>query len=70
MSQGWIYLAAVIDWYSRYILSWEISITMEKEFCIKALKTALKQYPYPKIFNTDQGVQDVLIKKIVPNISL
>jgi len=36
---------------------------MEKEFCIKTLKTALKQYPHPEIFNTDQGVQDVLIKK-------
>lgn len=57
MHHGWIYLVAVIDWYSRYILSWEISITMEKEFCIKALNTALKQYSHPEIFNTDQGVQ-------------
>jgi len=53
---GWIYLTAIIDWYSRYIISWEISITLEENFCIKALEDALKQGK-PDIFNSDQGVQ-------------
>ena len=67
--KGYLYLAAVIDWHSRYILSWELSVTMEKEFCIQALEKALKLNT-PKIFNTDQGVQytskehtDILKKK-------
>jgi putative transposase len=54
--KGYLYLAAVIDWHSRYILSWELSTTMEKEFCIQALEKALK-VDTPEIFNTDQGVQ-------------
>jgi putative transposase len=54
--KGYLYLAAVIDWHSRYILSWELSVTMEKEFCIQALEKALK-INTPEIFNTDQGVQ-------------
>ncbi len=54
--KGYLYLAAVIDWHSRYILSWELSVTMEKEFCIQALEKALK-IDTPEIFNTDQGVQ-------------
>lgn len=53
---GWIYLTAVIDWYSRYILSWELSITLDTEFCIKALDTALEKEK-PEIFNSDQGCQ-------------
>jgi putative transposase len=57
MRSGWIYLVAVLDWHSRYILSWEISITMEAEFCIKALESAIKNHPKPEIFNTHQGVQ-------------
>lgn len=56
LKQGYIYLVAVIDWYSRYVLSWEISTTLDKDFCIKALKQALKSGG-TKIFNTDQGVQ-------------
>lgn len=53
---GFIYLVAVIDWYSRYVLSWEISTSMEASFCCSALEWALKQ-GRPEIFNTDQGAQ-------------
>lgn len=53
---GFIYLVAVMDWYSRYVLSWELSTTLDKEFCIKALDDALK-ISTPDIFNTDQGSQ-------------
>lgn len=56
LRQGFIYLVAVIDWYSRYVLSWEISTTLDKEFCMKALNRALESGK-PDIFNTDQGVQ-------------
>lgn len=56
LRQGFIYLVAVIDWYSRYVLSWEISTTLDKEFCMKALNRALASGT-PEIFNTDQGVQ-------------
>ncbi len=53
---GWIYLTVVMDWHSRYVISWEISITLEDDFCIKALEKALKKGK-PEIFNSDQGVQ-------------
>ena len=56
MEKGFMYLVAVIDWYSRYVLSWEISNTMDVDFCISALKKALKKGT-PEIFNTDQGSQ-------------
>ena len=56
MHRGWVYLAAVIDWFSRYVLSWEISVTLELEFCIEALKHALS-LGRPQVFNTDQGSQ-------------
>lgn len=56
LMQGFIYLVAIIDWYSRYVLSWEISTTLDKEFCMKALNRALES-GNPEIFNTDQGVQ-------------
>jgi len=54
---GFFYLVAVIDWYSRKILSWRLSNTMDKEFCIEALEDALAKHPKPDIFNTDQGSQ-------------
>jgi putative transposase len=54
--QGFIYLVAIIDWYSRYVLSWEVSITLESDFCLAALESAL-EIASPEIFNTDQGVQ-------------
>ncbi len=53
---GFVYLTAVIDWYSRYVLSWQVSTTLETEFCTSALNQALEQAT-PEIFNTDQGVQ-------------
>lgn len=56
-SGGFVYLVAVIDWFSRYVLSWEISINMETDFCISALETAMRRYGRPEIFNTDQGAQ-------------
>jgi putative transposase len=56
MQKGYMYLVAVIDWYSRYVLSWELSNSMESSFCVQALKKALAQ-GRPEIFNTDQGSQ-------------
>lgn len=56
MRHGFIYLVAVMDWYSRYVLSWEISNTLDDAFCVSALKKALRKAK-PKIFNTDQGAQ-------------
>jgi len=53
---GFVYLVAVIDWYSRYVLSWELSNSLDKNFCLMALEKALKQ-SIPSIFNTDQGSQ-------------
>lgn len=54
---GFVYLTAVIDWYSRFVLSWEVSVTMESEFCQSALERSLRRYGAPEIFNTDQGSQ-------------
>jgi len=56
MRKGFIYLAAIIDWYSRYVVSWEVSVTLEMEFCISTLQRALS-IAEPEIFNSDQGVQ-------------
>lgn len=52
-----MYLTAIIDWYSRYVLSWRISTTLDRRFCLEALQEALAQYGTPEIFNTDQGCQ-------------
>ena len=57
MARGFVYLAAVIDWASRRILSHRVSITMEADFCVEALEEALAKYGKPEIFNTDQGSQ-------------
>jgi putative transposase len=57
MAKGFVYLAAVIDWYSRRVLSWRVSISMETGFCIDAVEDALQRYGKPEIFNTDQGSQ-------------
>ena len=56
LQRGFIYLMAVIDWFSRYVLSWEISVTLDTSFCLEALDRALR-VATPAIFNTDQGVQ-------------
>jgi putative transposase len=57
MRKGSMYLVAVMDWHSRYVLSWELSNTMDSDFCVRALKKALNWYGRPEIFNTDQGSQ-------------
>lgn len=56
MMGGFIYLVAIIDWFSRYVLSWEVSVTLDSEFCISALDRALA-FGRPEIFNSDQGSQ-------------
>jgi putative transposase len=56
MAHGLVYLVAVMDWFSRYVLSWALSLTMEEEFCVEALKRALRR-GRPEIFNSDQGSQ-------------
>lgn len=56
MAQGFLYLVAVMDWFSRFVLSWSLSLTMEVEFCVEALKRALRR-GRPEIFNSDQGSQ-------------
>jgi len=69
MAHGFVYLAAVVDWFSRRILSHRVSITLEVDFCIEALEEALARHDRPEIFNTDQGSQftstaftDILLK--------
>ena len=57
MARGFVYLAAVVDWFSRRVLAWRLSITMEAAFCVEALEEALSRYGTPEIFNTDQGSQ-------------
>jgi len=57
MARGFVYLAAVVDWFSRRVLAWRLSITMEVEFCIEAVEEALAKHGRPEIFNTDQGSQ-------------
>jgi putative transposase len=57
MARGFVYLAAVVDWCSRRVLAWRLSITMEAAFCVEALEEALARHGRPGIFNTDQGSQ-------------
>jgi putative transposase len=57
MARGFVYLAVVLDWFSRRVLSWRISITMEAAFCVEALEEALARHDKPEVFNTDQGSQ-------------
>lgn len=57
MQKGFLYLIAVMDWYSRRVLSWRLSNTLGADFCVEALKEALAKYGKPAIFNTDQGSQ-------------
>jgi putative transposase len=56
MVQGFMYLVAILDWFSRYVITWQLSNTLDGHFCLEALETAL-QHGRPEIFNTDQGVQ-------------
>jgi putative transposase len=57
MARGFVYLAAVVDWFSRKILSWKLSIAMDVSFCLEAVEEALAKHDKPEIFNTDQGSQ-------------
>lgn len=57
MARGFVYLAAVIDWYTRRVLSWKVSITMDVLFCLEAVEEAIMRYGTPEIMNTDQGSQ-------------
>ncbi|MBI0539823.1 IS3 family transposase, partial [Roseomonas sp. KE2513] len=57
MARGFVYLAAVLDWFSRRVLSWRVSISMDASFCVEALEEAMVRHGQPDIFNTDQGSQ-------------
>lgn len=57
LKEGFAYLTAVIDWYSRRILSWRLSTTLSADFCEEAVREAIDRYGWPEIFNTDQGCQ-------------
>lgn len=57
MKRGFMYLAVVMDWYSRKVLSWQVSNTLDADFCVSALEEAIRRYGVPEIFNTDQGAQ-------------
>jgi len=57
LRNGFVYLAAILDWYSRYVLAWELSTTLDAAFCVWALEAALATGRVPEVFNTDQGVQ-------------
>jgi putative transposase len=57
MARGFVYLAVALDWFSRRVLSWRVSITMEAAFCVETLEEALAKHGKPEIFNTDQGSQ-------------
>ena len=57
MARGFVYLVGIMDWYSRKVLSWRVSNTLDASFCVEALEEALEQHGAPEIFNTDQGAQ-------------
>jgi putative transposase len=57
MARGFVYLAAVVDWFSRKVLAWRLSITLDVAFCIEAVEEAMARYGRPEIFNSDQGAQ-------------
>ena len=64
MARGFIYLAAVVDWFTLRVLAWRVSITLEADFCIEAVEEALARHGAPEIFNTDQGSQFTSIEFI------
>jgi len=57
MARGFVYLVAVMDWFSRRVLAWRLSIGLETAFCVEALQEAMDRHGQPEVFNTDQGVQ-------------
>ena len=56
LARGFVYLVAILDWFSRYVLAWEVSVTLDTSFCLEALDRALRR-TQPEVFNSDQGVQ-------------
>ena len=60
MARGFVYLVAIVDWFSRKVLAWRLSITLSADFCVEALEEALARHGKPEIFNTDQGSQGEL----------
>ncbi len=57
MARGFVYLVAIVDWFSRKVLAWRLSITLSADVCVEALEEALARHGKPEIFNTDQGSQ-------------
>jgi putative transposase len=57
MARGFVYLVAILDWYSRKVLSWRLSNTLDASFCVDALEEAIETHGIPEIFNSDQGSQ-------------
>ena len=57
MARGFVYVVAIMDWYSRKVLAWRVSNSMDADFCVDALEEAISRYGAPDIFNTDQGAQ-------------
>ena len=57
MRRGYMYLFAILDWYSRKVVAWELSITLDTDFCLRCLKRAIRLHGNPEIMNTDQGCQ-------------
>lgn len=57
MARGFVYVVAIMNWYSRKVLAWRVSNTIDADFCVEALEDAISRYGAPEIFNTDQGVQ-------------
>ena len=76
MARGFVYLVAVVDWYTRRTLAWKISVTMDAHFCLEAVEEAISRYGTPEIMNTDQGSQFTsqaftgLMKEYEINISM
>jgi len=76
MNRGFMYLVAVMDWYSRKVLSWRVSNTLDADFCVEAVEDAIGRFGPPEIFNTDQGAQftsqafTILLKNNDINISM
>jgi putative transposase len=56
-AKGFVYLVAVMDWFSRRVLAWRLSIGMDTDFCVEALQEAMERFGQPEVFNADQGVQ-------------
>jgi putative transposase len=72
MARGFVYLAAVVDWFSRKVLAWRLSIALSADFCIEALEEALAHHGRPEIFNSDQGSQFTSIEfiKVLKNAEI